>query len=328
MQLKALKVYCDVITCRSFSRAATENGVSQSGVSQIVGQLEDHLGAKLIDRSKRPFVVTSEGEVFFQGCKKVLSRFESLEEEIRTMQQDVAGRVSVASIYSIGLHQLNLHVQRFMKANPKANVRLEYQHPSQVVEMVENDRADVGMVSYPKSTRSIKSTLLQNEPMVLVCSPEHPFARWNSLSVQELNGVDFVAFDEGLKIRRELDRALAAVNVEPKHTMEFDNIETMKRAVEIDSGVSLLPEPTVQRELRLKTMIAIRLSDIELTRPIGMLIRQGNPLGKTAELFVEFLKETWQEFADSNDTRSNNSESNGQSAYGQRRNDHSAIPTA
>ena len=304
IHLKSLKVYCDVITCRSFSRAAVENNVSQSGVSQIVGQLEEHLGVKLIDRSKRPFVVTGEGELFFQGCKKTLQRFEALEEEVRSFHRDVAGRVSVASIYSIGLHQLNRHVQAFLQLNPKANVRLEYQHPSQVVEMVENDRVDIGMVSYPKSTRNLKATLLEVEPMVLVCAPSHPFANCDSLPLKDLHGTDFVAFVEGLKIRRELDRAFATEDIEPRYVMELDNIETIKRAVEIDAGVSLLPEPTVQRELALKTLVAVKIEDVQLTRPIGMLVRQGNPLGTTALQFIELLQQSWLKPGEPRDDRS------------------------
>jgi DNA-binding transcriptional LysR family regulator len=295
MHLKSLKVYCDVITCGSFSRAASENGMSQSAVSQIVGQLEENLGegVKLIDRSKRPFVVTREGETFFHGCKKLLARFEMLEEQVRFMHNDVTGRVSIAAIYSIGLHQLNQRVQAFLKQNPQANVRLEYQHPDQVIELVEQDRVDIGMISYPKSTRTLKATLLQNEPMLLVCAPTHRFAHRESLPISELHGTDFVGFNEGLRIRRELDRAFAQENVEPRHTMEFDNIETIKRAVEIDAGVSLLPAPTVQRELVLKTLVTLPLQGINWTRPIGMIVRQGNPLGNTAQSFIRLLEESW-----------------------------------
>ena len=293
MHLKSLRVYVDVINCKSFSRAAVQNGVSQSGVSQIVHQLEENLGVKLIDRSKRPFVLTNEGELFYQGCRKILARYEALEEEVRTLHRDVAGRVSVASIYSIGLNQLNRYVQQFLRLNPKANVRLEYQHPTRVVEYVENDRVDVGMVSYPKSTRNIRATLLQHEPVVLVCSPEHPFASADKLNIRQLHGHEFVGFDDGLKIRRDLDRAFGNENVEPKHVMEFDNIETIKRAVEINAGISLLPEPTVQREIQMGTLKSIEVEDLQLTRPVGMIVRHGNPLGKTALRFIQLLQETW-----------------------------------
>jgi DNA-binding transcriptional LysR family regulator len=176
MHLKSLKIFCDVVGRRSFSRAAAENGISQSGASQTVNSLEDHLGVKLIDRTKRPFVLTPEGEVYYQGCRKLVQRYFALEEDVRTLHEEVAGRVSVASIYSIGLSHMNGFVQRFLQAYPKSNVRLQYQHPRRVYELVETNQVDLGVVSYPRSSRPIKATTWREEPMVLVCAPGHRLA--------------------------------------------------------------------------------------------------------------------------------------------------------
>ncbi|HRF00559.1 MAG TPA: LysR family transcriptional regulator [Pirellulaceae bacterium] len=289
MHIKSLKVFCDVVARRSFSRAADANGISQSGASQIVQQLEDSLGVKLIDRSKRPFVLTPEGAVYYEGCRKIVQRFFALEEEVRTLHQEVAGRVGVASIYSIGLSHLSHSVKQFLVQNPKSNVRIEYQHPNRVYELVDQDQVDVGFVSYPKSTRTIKSLVWREEPMVLVCSPGHPFAGRESVSVDELHGIELVGFDEDLRIRREIDRNLAQLDVEPRVVMHFDNIETIKRAVEIDAGVSLLPAPSIDRETQLGVLVGIPLTGVELTRPIGLLVRRGKVLGRTAKRFIQLL---------------------------------------
>lgn len=289
MQLKTLKVFCDVVSRRSFSKAADDNGISQSGASQMVHHLEDELGVKLIDRSKRPFVLTAEGEVYYEGCRKLVHRYMALEEEVRTLHQDVAGRVSVASIYSVGLSHMDRLVQQFLTKYPKANVRLEYQHPDKVYELVESDQVDLGLVSYPKPSRTIKATMWREEPMVLVCSPEHPFADEEAIPLAALDGVDMIGFDDGLKIRREIERALAAVDAEVNVVMEFDNVETMKRAVEINSGVSLLPAPTVVREVAEGTLVSVPLKDAALVRPLGIIQRKGVELGKTARRFIELL---------------------------------------
>jgi len=114
MQIKSLKVFCDVVSRRSFSKAADDNGMSQSGASQIVHQLEEELGAKLLDRSKRPFVLTPEGTVYYEGCRKLIHRFYALEEEVKTLHDDVAGRVCVASIYSVGFSHLSHYVREFL----------------------------------------------------------------------------------------------------------------------------------------------------------------------------------------------------------------------
>ena len=259
MHLKALKIFCDVVYRRSFSRAADDNGISQSGASQVVHQLERRLGVKLVDRSKRPFTLTPEGEVYYEGCHKLLERYDALEEEVRTLHDEVAGRVRVASIYSVGLHHMNRYLQDFLSHYPKANVRLEYLHPHRVYEAVESDQADLGLVSYPKSWRTIKATLWREEPMVLVCARGIVCAP-GQRRAEELAGAAVIGFDADLTIRREIDRVLNLHNVEVRVVMEFDNIETIKRAIEIDAGVGLLPEPTALREVEVGTLAVVPLA--------------------------------------------------------------------
>jgi DNA-binding transcriptional LysR family regulator len=290
VNLKSLKVFCDIVSRRSFSKAAADNGLSQSSASQVVGQLEAHLGVRLIDRSTRPPAATREGQIFFEGCRKILAAYDALEDQVRTLHDEVAGRVRVAAIYSVGLHHMSRYMQDFMSRHPKANVRLEYLHPDRVLESVEQGQADIGIVSYPRSTRTLEAEPWREEPMVLVCAPGNPFAGRVQVALGELHGQRMVAFDSDLVIRHELDRALAAASAEPAIVMEFDNIETIKRAVEIDAGVALLPEPTVGRELAAGTLAAVRLAGDELIRPLGIIHARGKPLPPTAERFVELLR--------------------------------------
>lgn len=290
MQLKSLKIFCDVVGWRSFSRAADENGISQSGASQVVHQLEQRLGVKLIDRSKRPFVLTPEGETYYEGCRKLVQRYDALEDQVRTLHEEVSGRVRVASIYSVGLHHMSRYLQQFLSQYPKANVRLEYQHPNRVYDAIEKDQADLGLISYPRASRSIEALSWREEPMVLVCAPGHPLAERSSIALDELGGQKMISFDSDLTIRHEIDRVLQLHGAECPVVMEFDNIETMKRAIEIDAGIGLLPEPTVLREVQAGTLVAVRLNSDELVRPLGIIHRRGKELGSTARRFIELLQ--------------------------------------
>ena len=290
MQFKALKIFCDVVRWRSFSRAAGENGISQSGASQVVHQLEQRLGVRLIDRSKRPFVLTPEGEVYYDGCRKLVERYDSLEDQVRTLHEEVSGRVRVVSIYSVGLHHMSRYLQQFLGRYPKANVRLEYQHPHKVYEAIENDQADLGLVSYPRSSRTIEAIPWREEPMVLVCSRQNRLAGRKRLPLAELAGQNVIGFDSELTIRREIDRVLHSHGAEVRVVMEFDNIETIKRAIEIDAGVALLPEPTVRREVEAGTLCTVPLATDELVRPLGIIYRRGKELGSTARRFIELLQ--------------------------------------
>jgi DNA-binding transcriptional LysR family regulator len=290
MHLKSLKVFCDIVGWRSFSRAAEENGISQSGASQVVHQLETRLGVKLIDRSKRPFMLTPEGEAYYEGCRKLVQRYDALEDQVRTLHEEVSGRVRVTSIYSVGLHHMSRYMQRFLAEYPKANVRLEYQHPHRVYDAVEKDQADIGLVSYPRASRTIEAIPWREEPMVLVCAPTHRLADRDRIQLEELAGENMVGFYSDLTIRHEIDRVLAEHGVEVRVTMEFDNIETIKQAVEIGAGVALLPEPTVLREVETHSLKSISLTTDELVRPLGIIHRRGKELGITTRRFIELLQ--------------------------------------
>ena len=303
MHLKSLRVFCDVVGRRSFSRAADDNGMTQSGASQIVHHLEEYLGVKLIDRSKRPFVLTPEGRVFYDGCRGLVQKLYALEEEVRTLHQEVEGRVTVASIYSVGLSHVNRCVKEFLSLHPKANVRVEFQHPQRVHELVEANQVDMGLISYPRTSRTIKATPWRDEPMMLVCAPHHPLAGRRGVALTELDGLDMVGFDPELRIRREVDEVLAEHGVNVRVAMEFDNIETLKRAVEINSGVSLLPEPTVRREVQLGSLVSIPLSDIKLVRPLGIIHRCEADLGATARHFIKFLLDQSTNSSSNSDSR-------------------------
>ena len=311
MHIKSLKIFCDVVSRRSFSQAAGENGITQSGASQVVHQLEQRLGVQLIDRSRRPFVLTPEGKLYYRRCRKLVHDYDALEEEIRTFHDEVVGLVRVASIYSVGLSHMNEYVKWFLTANPKSNVRIEYQHPDRVYQLVKDDEVDLGLVSYPKSTREIKAITWRDEPMVVVCSPTHPLAEQRLTRIESLDGEKMVGFDEGLQIRQEIDRVLASYGVHMNTVMAFDNIETIKRAIEIGTGIGLLPEPTISREIEAGTLAKVELGSREqganghgsgngdeassrnaLSRPLGIIHRRGKTLGATARRFINNLQES------------------------------------
>jgi DNA-binding transcriptional LysR family regulator len=263
--------------------------MTQSGASQIVHHLEEHLGVKLIDRSKRPFLLTPEGEVYYEGCRGLVQQLYALEDKVRSLRQAVEGRVSIASIYSIGLSHLNRCVRDFLAEHPKANIRIEYQHPQRVIDLVDSGQVDMGLISYPRQSRNLMAVNWRNERMLVVCAPNHELAHAPSLRLEQLSGLDMVGFDDDLRIRREIDRVLSARQVSVQVVMKFDNIETLKRAVEINAGWSLLPEPTVAREVQLGSLLAIPLEDVEMVRPLGILHRCGADLGATTRRFIRFL---------------------------------------
>jgi len=290
MNLDSLSLYCDVIRSGSFSLGAAAHQISQSAASQAVRQLEEEIGAQLIDRTKRPFMVTPEGRKFFEACLVLLENFENAKAEITSQRTLVGGVVRVAVIYSVGLHDMGFYSQQFTTRYPQAKIRLAYLHPQAVVDAIINDEADLGILSFPTPHRSLTMVPWHSEPMVFVCHRSHPLARRKVVSYRDLEGENFAAFDRSLSIRKAIDKALRQRGVNINIAMEFDNIETIKQAITIQSGVSILPQPSVTREVEAGILAAIPMDMPELVRPIGIIYRRHKLLTPTADKLLEFLQ--------------------------------------
>jgi DNA-binding transcriptional LysR family regulator len=207
----------------------------------------------------------------------------------------VDGTVRVAAIYSVGLHDMSRPMQQFMSLHPQARVQLECLHPHKVVEAVLTGEADIGIMSYPPAERALSVVALREEPMAMVCHPNHRLARRRVVMPTELAGEPFVAFDPDLTIRKAIDRALRQHNVRVSIVMEFDNIETIKQAIIIAAGISILPRHTVQKEASIRTLAAVDVAVPGLVRPVGIVHHRQKPLTPTAARFVQMLREASEE---------------------------------
>ena len=298
MHIETLNIFCDVVRHQSFSRGAVANSVSQSAASQAVRQLEKHLGAQLIDRSKRPWQVTSEGKVFFKGCQEIVERYRELEDDVRRQQNQSDHTVRLAAIYSVGLQYLSQYVDQFEALVPGARIDLEYMHPTEVSARVLSDQSDLGLMSFVTPGRELTSIPWRNQTMVVACAPTHPFARLatdeGGVWPAELNGESFVAFDRGLPARREIARFLRRHDVEVTVTAEFDNIETIKRAVDEGAGIAILPEPTLRREVErgtlAQTRLLLRVNEPPLVRPLSIVHRRKRRLKPAVTEFIKLLQ--------------------------------------
>jgi DNA-binding transcriptional LysR family regulator len=263
--------------------------LTQSAASQAVHHLEDHLGMQLIDRTNRPLALTRAGKVYRDGAQKLVHDFQALEQEVRSMGNKLVGEVTLASIYSVGLSYLPEATTAFAKLQPGVEVSVEYTKPNKVAKMVASGEVDLGLVSYPEEARSVRTVLWRQEPMRMICAAGHRLASQEEVRVSDLNGIPMVAFETGLAIRRGIDRYLAARGVRPRIAMEFDNIDSLIRAVLENQGIGIMPEAAVRRETANGTLKILPCVDLNLTRPLGIAWRRGGRLGPAAREFAALL---------------------------------------
>lgn len=286
-----IKVFRDISNSKSISRGASLNGISQSAASQQIQEIERRLGVTLLDRSMRPLALTPAGKLFYDLCRDVLRREEEFHVKLENLKGSVEGAVQVASIYSIGLSEMSRLQEQFASRFPNAQLHVDYLRPDKVYEAVLTDHADVGLVSYPVGTKDLAVIPWREEEMTVAVPPSHPLARKPVLLPADLDGQDFIGFDEDLSIRRELDRFFREQGIEMRVAMQFDNIQMIKEAVALGSGISILPARTMQAEIAQRRLVSIPLHAPELVRPVGIVHRKRKRFSRAVQSFLELLLE-------------------------------------
>jgi len=290
MQIESLKVFCDLAETESFTKTAQINSITQSAVSQQISSLERQFKSLLIERSKKRFRLTREGKVLYDYSKQIIQTYDSLFSKLQEIQDIISGTIRVATIYSIGLHDLPPYIKKFLKAYPTVNVHVEYRRSNQVYEDVLSNVVDLGLVAYPARDPKIDIIPLHKDMLVLICHPQHPFAKTKSVRLTDLAGQKFISFEPDIPTRRAIDKILGEQNVTVQHVMEFDNIETVKRAVEIDAGISIVPHGTILQEISKHTLAEVKIENAEFFRPLAAIHKKNKVLSPAMKQFLSVLK--------------------------------------
>src|SRR5438876_6235015 len=290
MQIESLKVFCDLAETESFTKTAQINSITQSAVSQQISSLERQFKSLLIERSKKRFRLTREGKVLYDYSKQIIQTYDSLFSKLKEIKDIISGSIRVATIYSIGLHDLPPYLKKFLKAYPTVNVHVEYRRSNQVYEDVLSNVVDLGLVAYPTRETKLEIFPLRKEALVLICHPGHPFAKLKSIKLKEIAGQKIVSFDPDIPTRRAIEKLLKEHGVAVRHVREFDNIETLKRAVEVDAGVAIVPRGTVVEEVAQQTLAELVIEGIDLCRPLAAIWKKNKVRSPAVKQFLATLK--------------------------------------
>ena len=292
MHVDSLKVFCDLVETASFSKAATAHGITQSAVSQQVRALEARFGCTLLERSRSGVSPTPEGHAFHATCREILAAWTSFENRLGELKHEVSGELRIASIFSIGLHELPARLHAFRAKYPHVDVRVDYRRSAQVYEMVESGEAHIGLVAFPAKRPGILFEIFDEDTMVFICHPRHPLAAKKRIPLTAVAGEPFIAFEPDTPTRKMTDRYLRKAGVKITPVNEFDNIETVKRAVEIGGGISIVPARTVAAEIESGQLAAIEIESPRMTRPLATIIARNRPRPPGLKEFIALLRQS------------------------------------
>lgn len=289
--MQTLRLFAEVARLQSFSQAAKLHGITQSAASQRIQSLEGRLGVTLFDRSVRPLRVTDAGRVYLIGAEDVLARLDRLEAKVRALRSDPEGAVRVAAIYSAGIELLDAVRERFEREHPRAAIRICYEKPEGVYEAVREGSADLGILSYPQRWKKVNVLPLRDETMCVVCRPDHPLAKRERVSPRDLTPYEMAGFDLDLPVGRRTAAYLKEHGGEPRVTLRFDNLDTIKGMVAVTDRCAILPRRTVRREVEAGGLSAVEMMP-RLVRPMGIVHRGGSggaSLSPVAGAFAQAL---------------------------------------
>ena len=289
MHIENFKIFSDLVESESFSRAAKLNGITQSAVSQQLRAMEKHFNILIVDRSQKQFRLTREGQKLFESAKEMLYLYDKLNSELQEMKKVISGTIHISTVYSIGLHELPPYVKVFLAKFPEVNIRVEYRRANMVYEDILTNSIDLGLIAYPQKHKQLEVLPFHDDVLVLVVSPEHEFAKLKSVDIQEVAGQKFIGFEPDIPTRKATDIIFKEANIENEPVMEFDNVETVKRAVEINAGIAILPQTTVVREEAQGLLKVLKFKNQTFKRPLAVIHRKGRVLTPAIKKLIDLL---------------------------------------
>jgi DNA-binding transcriptional LysR family regulator len=291
MHIETFKVFCDLIETTSFSDAAERNGISQSAVSQQIRSLEERFGVTLVERGRRNFAVTPEGEVFLRAARRILESYLGIDEELGAMRDIVAGRLTIATVYSIGFHELPPYIETFRQSYPDVDLQVQYRRSNQVYADVSDNQADLGLVAYPQERKGVEIEPAWKDRLVIICPPGHPLSNKKSIELKAIDGERFISFEPDLPTRKAIDSMFSQSGIEVKEVVEFDNIETVKRGVLIENAISMVPSESVRSEVESGTLASVPISGQFVYRPLGIVRRRTKAVTPAMREMIAILKQ-------------------------------------
>ena len=267
MQVESFRVFRDLVETRSFSRSASLNNITQSAVSQQLRSIELRLRVPLLERTSKQFALTREGQLLYEASRDIIAHYQRFQHQLEEMRNIISGTIRLVAVPSLGIHELPPYIKDFLKNFPLVKVQVDYRRANEVYESVADGEADVGLVAFPSPRKGLKVETFKKDTLQVICAPGHPLIKKGTIQLSDLSNCKIVSLAPDMPTRQGLDRILAGRGLKFQPKMDFDNVETLKHAVEIDAGVAFLPHSAVAAELAAGKLTVLPYHGPEIIRP-------------------------------------------------------------
>ena len=290
MQVESFRVFRDLVEGHSFSRAATLNGITQSAVSQQLRCLEQRLRVPLLERTSKKFILTREGQLLYETSREIITHFEHFRHQLEEMRNIISGTIRLIAVPSLGLHELPPYIKDFLRTYPRVKIQVDYRRSNEVYESVLAGEADVGFVAFPSPRKGLKVETFKKDTLHIICAPGHPLLKLGPVDLSKLAQTKIISLAPEMPTRQGLDRILASRGLKFQPMMEFDNVETLKQAVEINAGIAFLPPSAIAAEVASGALVVLPHQGPEIIRPLGIVSRASRVVSPAVKRFLKALK--------------------------------------
>lgn len=289
MNITQLRLFRDIARELSFIKVAQQNHITQPAVSVHIKKLEQELGKKLFIRTPHNTQLTPEGMMILTDVKEILRLCDGLKIRSSYSQGVLEGNIRIATIHSIGMYEMGDFLSSFMKAFPRVHIHLEYRRFDEIYDLLLKEKIDLGIVAYPEQRTKIESITFGEDELVLIVAKGHRLSQKKTVMLEQIEGQPFITFDQGIPTREATDLLFKEKGISVDLRMTNDNIYTIKKAVEANIGVAIVPANTVNEEVHLGTLSRIRIRNSNMTRPLALLKLKKTDLSTPLEIFVSRL---------------------------------------
>lgn len=289
---RRLQVFYTVARLLSFTKAAESLYMTQPAVTFQIRQLEEYFNTRLFDRTHNKISLTEAGQEVFGYAERIIELYTEMDNQVRKLTGDVIGVLVIGASTTIAEYKIPTLLGEFQQKFPDVKLRLKVSNTVGIVRMVENNEIDVGVVEAPVSNKNLVVKVCWCDQLMVICPPDHELAGTDNIDVERLLTYPFIGREEGSGTREVIStyfdqRGLSSEDL--RTTMEFGSPESVKSAVEAGLGISIISETTLSKELKLKTLSAIRMEP-PMKRPFSIAYQRQKFRLRAMEEFLEFIE--------------------------------------
>lgn len=285
MNIRHLRIFLAVCQYGNMTTAAKHLYISQPSISLAIAELEEHYGIQLFDRISQRLHITQAGEQFRQYAQHVIGLLDEMESNIKNW--DNVGELRLGASITMGNHVLPNLVSSFQKKYPDLKIRVYIYNSERIEQMVLENKIDLGFVEHVSKQEFIHSHDFMKDHLTLICANDHPWAKKETITAQDLMEENFLLREKGSAGRDIFDSYLSLHGMNADPLWESMSSQAIIHAVEKGIGVSILPYLLVKDHLDQKKISSVRIDDVALTRKFSIIYHKNKFLFQAAREFID-----------------------------------------